>query len=513
MLRGRGLRRRALIALSLAPLAACQATAPERAEFADPPAMERTLAQAGASSRAGWPEENWWRRFRNAELDRVVDKALADSPGLHKAADRLRQTEAVSEVEGARLLPLLDFDMGMRQTRIPTHGVVASYNRALAGTERTMAFINPLSFRYEFDFWGKNRAALDAALGETAAQEAEYAQTRLLLSAGVARAYFRGRAAARQLAIAQAMTKLRRELVAIAQNRFRTGVDTQDAIAQATAEVEAAIKREAGASALLAFQQDLLARLTGEGPDAARDLFAGKHLVASVRLAPPAKLPVEMLAHRPDLSAAMHRAEAAAERIHAAKADFLPSIDLVGFAGLEASRNSTQISELGKFLFRSSAFSYAVTPGFHLPIFQGGRLSGRLEGRRAEYDEAVDSYNETLLAAAQQVADALANVKQTRTALDAQNRLVAARRTELDMARSRWRNGIRDRREIVLLALGVLDQSYAQAALEGDNQAATVDLFQALGGGYTDGPMQAPLNPERDNITPVVDVIQSLGGG
>jgi len=512
MLRGRRLHRRALVALSLAPLAACQATQ-ERAEFAEPPAMARTLAQAGATTRADWPEEQWWRRFRNADLDRVVEKALADSPGLHRAADRLRQTEAISQIEGARLLPLLDFDMAVRQTRIPTHGVVASYNKALAGTERTMASINPLSFRYEFDFWGKNRAALDAALGESAAQEAEYAQTRLLLSAAVARAYFRGRTAARQLAVAQAMTKLRRELVGIAQNRFRTGVDTQDAIPQAAAEVEAAVKREAAAGALLAFQQDLLARLMGEGPDAARDLFAGKQVVASVRLAPPAKLPVELLAHRPDLAAAMHRAEAAADRVHAAKAEFLPSIDITGFAGLEASRNSTQFSELGKYLFRASAFSYAVTPGFHLPIFQGGRLTGRLEGRRAEYDEAVDSYNETLLAAAQQVADALANVRQTRMALDAQNRLVSARRAELGMARSRWSNGIKDRREIVLLALGVLDQSYAQAALEGDSQSTMVDLFQALGGGYTDGPAGAPLNPEKDNLTPVVDIIQSLGGG
>ena len=61
----------------------------------------------------------------------------------------------------------------MRQSRIPNHGVVASYNPNLAGLEKTMAYINPLGLTYQFDFWGKNQAALDAALGQAAAQQAQ----------------------------------------------------------------------------------------------------------------------------------------------------------------------------------------------------------------------------------------------------------------------------------------------------------------------------------------------------
>ena len=92
---------------------------------------------------------------------------------MKKADDALRRAEAFSEIEGARLAPILNADLGMRRTRIPNHGVVASYNPALAGLEKTMAYINPLSLRYEFDFWGKNRAIFDASLGEAAAQAAE----------------------------------------------------------------------------------------------------------------------------------------------------------------------------------------------------------------------------------------------------------------------------------------------------------------------------------------------------
>ena len=241
-------------------LGGCAETSPngERAQFIESPAMDRTLARSGApisQTEASWPTDEWWRRFRSPELDRFVATALAENQNLKKATDMLRDAEAFSEVEGARLVPIFNADLGMRQSRIPNHGVVASYNPALAGLEKTMAYINPLSLHYEFDFWGKNRAILNAAIGEAAAQAAQTEETRLLLTTAVARAYFRIRALARQANIAASMTKLRRDTLALAQTRFRTGIDTADGVAEASAEVEAAVKREAGVRAQLDFQQ------------------------------------------------------------------------------------------------------------------------------------------------------------------------------------------------------------------------------------------------------------------
>ncbi|MCX7899751.1 MAG: TolC family protein, partial [Methylocystis sp.] len=302
---------RALLILICVSLAACESTTThERAEFIETPAMSRTLAQPGARAATDWPRENWWRAYRSAELDRVMAKALVDNQNLARAQDRLREADAIAKVEGARLFPAIDFDAGLRNSRIPQNGVVASYNPAQGGLNKTMAFINPLSLRYEFDFWGKNRSALNAALGEAAAREAEAAEVRLLLTAAVARAYFRGRAASRQLALARDMTRLRREIVSLSQTRFSTGIDTQDGVALAQADLAVAEKREAAVAATLAIQKDLLARLMGEGPDAAIGLFAAREAGVIARPALPKRLPVELLAHRPDVSAAMHRAEA-----------------------------------------------------------------------------------------------------------------------------------------------------------------------------------------------------------
>jgi NodT family efflux transporter outer membrane factor (OMF) lipoprotein len=511
-------RANAKIAASLlAPLlAGCFPTGrEERAEFIAPPAMERTLGQTQARANGAWPTTEWWRQFRSKELDGIIDQALSQNQDLKKAYDRLQEAEAITEVEGAKLLPFVDAEWGMRQNRIPSHGVVASYNPKLAGQEKTMAYINPMSLRYEFDFWGKNRATLNAAVGEKAAEEAELAETQLLLTTAISRAYFRGLAAARQLELAREMTKVRRESLSIAETRFRTGLDTEDAVPAARVELEAANKREAGAAALLALQQDLLARLSGEGPDAGRGLLIGGRAGLPAEPPMPNALPIELLAHRPDLAAAMHRAEAAAERIHAAKAEFMPSLDLSVTTGLEASQHSTQIGKLGTYLFRASAFNYIVSPGFHLPIFEGGRLRGRLEARRSEYDEAVDSYNETLLRAAQQVADSLVNVRQTQAVLSAQSRLAAATREKLQLARGRWRSGLKDRREILASEHDALEQTYLQRWLEADLLTARVDLIQVLGGGYEQGP--EPLAPrpipEDDGLSPYVNMIESLGGG
>lgn len=513
--------RRAL-AVGAAPLtfafAGCMPTTQEdRAQFMQPPAMSRTIAASGVGSVSAraWPSQQWWRAFRSAELDRIVEKALADNQNLRKAADTLKEAEAVVDIAGSRLTPFVEADLAYKQYRYAENGVAASLNPKQAGLNKSASFLNPISAKWELDFWGKNRALLDASIGDALAQEGELEQTRLLLTTGVARAYLRGYILSQQLALATELTKLRREVRMLAEKRYETGIDTLDGVQIARTNEETAVRREASLRAAISIQENALARLMGEGPDAARDLFAKKKSVAPVQPAVPKHLPIELLAHRPDLTAALRRAEAWADRIHAAKALFLPSIDLSVSAGVEASVTSTNFTKLGTYLFNPGAMVYSVTPGLHLPIFQGGKLSGNLEVQRSEFDQAVDTYNETLLAAAQQVADALATLKRTRAEYDAQTRFVKARQGELQLARVRLRDGLRDRREVVQEYADMLDAVYTQRGLEGERLVAAVDLYQALGGGYDDHGHAAEPKPapETDPITPVVETVQALGGG
>lgn len=517
-IRSRRLARLAGAAVAAAPLCACMPTTQERAEFMSAPAMSRTIANSGVrsvSSEKGWPSSQWWRVFHSAELDRVMEKALADNQSLRKAKDTLREADAAVDIAGSRLTPYIESDLSMKQYRYAENGVAASFNPKQAGLEKSTPFLNPISAKWELDFWGKNRALLDAAIGDAMAQEGEFEQARLLITASVARAYLRGRILAGQLKLARELIGLRRELRRLLETRYETGLEILDVVQIARANEEAAVRREATLVAAIEIQENALARLMGEGPDAGRGLLTQSKSVTPVQPALPKRLPIELLAHRPDLMASLRRAEAWADRIHAAKALFLPSMDLSVTAGLEASVASSNFAKLGGYLFNPGAMVYSVTPGLHLPIFQGGKLTGNLEAQRADYDQAVDTYNETLLTAAQQVADALATLKRAKAEYESQGRFIKARNTSVGLARIRLRDGLRDRREYLQEYADMLDATFIQRGIEGDRLVATVDLYQALGGGYEAGPdAYGPRPaPENDPLTPVVDAVQALGGG
>jgi outer membrane protein TolC len=226
------------------------------AEYLEPPEIKETLAEVTGRLQQ-WPDDRWWEQFGNPELDHLMETALKDNPGLKLASARLREAQGLVRVEGARLLPFLEADASLTYERISQHGVFAALNHEVAGARILLGIINPLSFRYEFDFWGKNRALLEAALGQAAAEEAEKAEVRLRLTTGIARAYFRGQALRQQLDLVKAIVDLRRDLRRLAETRFHLGLDNDLAVKQAVADYEAAIKRQAGVEDQLDVQRSL----------------------------------------------------------------------------------------------------------------------------------------------------------------------------------------------------------------------------------------------------------------
>ncbi|MGZ5050501.1 MAG: efflux transporter outer membrane subunit [Methylobacter sp.] len=465
------------------------------AEFMPAPSMEHALSDTGSAAPhdAGhWPPARWWREFGSPELNDLMDAALKDNIGLKVAAARLRQAQALAQVEGARLLPFLDASAGLETGRFSENG----FNVALRGENYFSAFITPMSLRYQFDFWGKNRAALNAALGEAAAESAEQDHALLQLTAAIARSYMHGMALRQQLDLAHDMAKLKSDLLDINKTRFRLGLDSADPVQQANIELEQINKREAGLRDQLALQRNLLARLIGKGPDATQKLFAGTG-IGTDRMRLPAKLPLELLSRRPDLAAALHLAGAAAERVKVAKASFLPTIDLTAFIGVNAMRLTKGGSSLANLLFSGSSFSYGIAPGLRLPLFEGGRLRGELSAQRAEYDGAVELYNATLLQAVQEAADSLSRWRETNAALAAHGRLLSAEQESLNLAQTRFRSGLDDRRTTLNRRHAMLDQEYALKHLQSDQLIAMVDLIEALGGGYANTVKTAQPMPEQ----------------
>jgi NodT family efflux transporter outer membrane factor (OMF) lipoprotein len=453
------------------------------AEYLEPPEMKETLAEV-TSRLQQWPEDRWWEQFGNPELNELVETALKDNPGLKLASARLRQAEALVKVEGARLLPFLEADASLTYERLSQHGVFAALNPEVAGARFLLGVINPLSFRYEFDFWGKNRALLEAALGHAAAEEAEKAEVRLRLTTGIARAYFRGQALHQQLNIVKAIVDIRRDLRNLAQTRFRLGLDNDQPVKVAVAEYEAAFKRQAAVRDQLDVQRHLLARLIGKGPDEATHLFSKPAVAIPKQIQAPDQLSIGLLVHRPDLASALYRAYAASRLVKVAKTQFYPTIDLTAFVGFNALTLTKGADQLANLLFSGQSFSYGVAPGLRIPWFEGGRLRGELAAQRTEYDGAVELYNDTLLDAMREVADSLSAWQTTREMLESHERLLASLGEDWRLAKVRLVSGLDDDREVLRHRHPVLEQEYVLRALESDQLVAAVDLIESLGGGY-----------------------------
>jgi len=453
------------------------------AEYLEPPEMKETLAEV-TSRLQQWPEDRWWEQFGNPELNELVETALKDNPGLKLVSARLRQAEALVKVEGARLLPFLEADASLTYERLSQHGVFAALNPEVAGARFLLGVINPLSFRYEFDFWGKNRALLEAALGHAAAEEAEKAEVRLRLTTGIARAYFRGQALQQQLNIVKAIVDIRRDLRNLAQTRFRLGLDNDQPVKIAVAEYEAAFKRQAGVRDQLDVQRHLLARLGGKGPDEATHLFSKPVVAIPKQIPAPDQLSIGLLVHRPDLASALYRAYAASRLVKVAKTQFYPTIDLTAFVGFNALTLTKGADQLANLLFSGQSFSYGVAPGLRIPWFEGGRLRGELAAQRTEYDGAVELYNDTLLDAMREVADSLSAWQTTREMLESHERLLASLGEDWRLAKVRLVSGLDDDREVLRHRHPVLEQEYVLRALESDQLVAAVDLIESLGGGY-----------------------------
>lgn len=453
------------------------------AEFLEPPDMNETLAEV-TSRLQQWPEDRWWRQFGNPELNELIDLALKNNPGIKLAAARLREAEALVKVEGARLLPFLEADASLTYERISQHGVFAALNPKVAGDKILLGIVNPLSFRYEFDFWGKNRATLEAALGQAAAEEAEQAEVRLRLTTAIARAYFKGQALQQQLTVVKTLVGIRRDLRTLAETRFRLGLDNEQPVKIAVADYEAAFKRQAGIRDQLDVQRHILARLAGQGPDQALHLFAKPAVVIPEQIAAPDHLSLGLLIHRPDLAAALYRADAAARLVKVAKTQFYPTIDLTAFVGFNALTLMRHADKLSNLLFSGQSNAFGVAPGLRMPWFEGGRLRGELAAQRAEYDAAVELYNETLLDAMREVADSLSAWQSAREMIESHKRLMASLGEDWKLAKVRLVTGLDDDREVLRHRQPVLEQEYALQALESDQLVAAVDLIEALGGGY-----------------------------
>jgi NodT family efflux transporter outer membrane factor (OMF) lipoprotein len=191
-------------------------------------------------------------------------------------------------------------------------------------------------------------------------------------------------------------------------------------------------------------------------------------------------VPAELLGRRPDLVAQRWRVEAARKEIDSAKAEFYPNVNLLAFIGLQS---------LGGAGFLSAASrTLGAGPAITLPIFEGGRLRGNLAGKDADYDVAIEQYNQTLADAMRDVVDQLASFRSVDLQRAQQKQALATTREAYDLALLRYREGIGNYLQVLSAEQPWLVQQSLDADLQARELALSISLARALGGGYEASP-------------------------
>ncbi len=444
----------------------------ERAEMLDVPKFDKTLASIDSNLSGDWPELKWWRQFRSPELNRLIAIATEDNPDLKKVKARLRQSQAVVDVKAAELYPTVQANVSFSAQRFSANSTQAK----LAGEHFRQVLINPLILRYHFDLWGRDKAALQAAVGEAMASATELADARLLLSVAVAKAYFDLSSSGKKELSAKHLVACREQLLHLNQVRLQQGLAATGAVLDAERTLHQARQQRLAITAEIAAFRHRLAVLAGKGPDWGDDIVVvDGRLPAEPGL--PADLPLHLLAHRPDVVATRLRVEAAAEEIKMADTAFYPDVNLISFAGL----HSVSLSDV---LLQGSSLAYAVGPSIEFPLFEGGRLRANLAYRGAAYDEAVQRYNSALLRAVQEVADALVRWQESDRRLAEQRRTMAAVGETLRLAEVLYRQGLNDRIQLLQARSAEYDERLRLASMENQQFRAAMELMKALGGGF-----------------------------
>jgi len=468
-----------LLTLKLLPLAFAVALAgcandhglkPD-ATVAQPGSLNATRSLAAVTvSPAAWPSATWWSSLGDQQLNALIDEALRDSPDLQVAAARAHQATAAADAADADRSAYIGADANVSRSRL-----AKVQDPLLEGDRYSTLRSAEVTFDYTFDLWGGERAAWEAALGQARAAEVDRQAARLTLAVDVARAYSNLGHAYIAADLAQEDLSRTRRMLELGRQRLAAGIDSQYQLQQ-TESLEASAQEQAiNADKELRSARIALAILLGKGPDRAGEL-ARPQVLKPAAVALPSHLPADLLGRRPDLIAARWRVEAASRNVDVSKTRFYPNLNLTAAAGTQ--------SMLGDALFGSASRFFNIAPAVSLPLFDGGRLRAGLDASDADYELAVAQYNKALVGALGDVADAINRLEALGRQVDAKQHAADVARQSFDTATERYGSGIGNYLDVLTIEQQLLGAQQQLAALNAQRIDVSIQLMQALGGGY-----------------------------
>lgn len=422
--------------------------------------MPPAYSQSGETSTGS---DRWWQNFDSADLNRLVDEALADNLSLRQAWARLDQARALSRQSASNRQPDLSLNAEQATSRQRSNSVTSSSDSTSLG----------LTSSFEIDFWGRVAAEINSQQKEEQATREDLHTVAISLSAEVAERWL------------QLLTQVEKQRVLTEQlqtaQSYLVLVDLRFRKAQATAldllqqkEAIAALKTEL--PALQAEEQRLrheLALLLGNNPQ--QPLELSRFELPKLLPLPELGLPAELLEQRPDVRAAGLRLQEADWDLTVAEADRLPALRLTASATTSGDFNE---------LFDNWLLNLAGN--LTAPLLDGGRRSAEVERRQAIIDERLAAYQETVLAAMREVEDALITEQKLLEEQAALKHQLQLAEQALNTAKNRYLKGLSDYLPVLIELQNVEQLQQTLLTQQRDLLTNRVALHRALGGDWTE---------------------------
>lgn len=419
-------------------------------------------------------ELRWWESFHDARLSALIQRVADNNLDLRMASARLAQSRALRSSIASEQSPSVDMNAGYSRARNSADGL--SDPSGKSGKVAYNLWQGDLVAGWELDLWGRVRRQVEAADASVEVAENDRRGVVLALLAETAGDYIQLRAVQHTLAVTRDNLKVAQHSLKLSNDRQAQGVATRLDVAQASAQVASI---EARLPTLEAREADLinaLSLLAAEPPRSLQD-----DLLAPADLPAPQQrfaigLPSELAERRPDIRQAEARLHAATASIGVAKADFYPSIRLSGNFGFQA----MQLSDFGAWDSRR----FAIGPQVSLPIFEGGRLSGVLELREAQQQEAAMNYRQVVLRAWHEIDDVLRLYNASQLRRDHLAEAVQQNRIALETAQRQYVEGAVDFLNVLSVQAALLASEEQWIDSSAAVSQALVGLYKALGGGW-----------------------------
>ncbi len=435
----------------------------ERPELAPP-----QVWQEGASTEGSVVNLPWWDLYQDPQLREFIQIALEENKDLAVALARIEESRSALTITRADQFPFIGV-MG-------TGGRGRQSQVIVPGASTSDHFNVSADLSFELDLWRQYARATEAARADLLATEEAYRNVTISLVANVATTYFLLRDLDERLDVSRQTVEGRSDSLKIIQARFDKGIVPELDVNQAQIELSIAevavakferqgIKVENSLGILLGHQPATITRgLSLEEQDDFPVVPAG--------------LPSELLQRRPDLVAAEQRLVAEMARIGVAEALRWPSFSITGSFGA--------ISDEFSKLDSSDAKAWNVAGGLFAPIFNSGALKAQAKAQRARAEQELYRFENAYLNALREVEDALVSVRTYRLEHEARERQVIAARNAAKLSRARYDGGVVDYLEVLDSERSLFTAELDASATLQQSLSATVELYKALGGGWTE---------------------------